>query len=309
MSLQMNSAWLRHLANLVAYGHSENSRNGTVLELPQTTMAVTMQYPVLDIPDRKMSYRFMLAEAIWMMTGKDTLQDLAKYNKRMAEFSDDGVILAGAYGPRIMEQIDYVVDELYKDPNTRRATLTTWIKNPAASKDIPCTVAMTFMIRRGMLSMHVFMRSSDAWLGVPYDVFSFSMIATLVATRYNARVYKNFDIDPRHAVAMGTLYLTAANAHLYSEHHDKAVQILQKYNFLDKSGNVMQVDERDVELPRTRLNWTDVTAGHESGLMEDLGMQLALNKSEYIDNISNILLQVVPVDRKYPYHGNKDARK
>jgi thymidylate synthase len=147
----------------------------------------------------------MAAEALWILDGSDQLSELVRYNPNMAAFSDDGVTLAGAYGPRIMPQIPYVVSKLREDRDTRQAALTIWTPSPAPSKDIPCTVAMDFKVRDGKLNLHVFMRSSDIWLGLPYDVFSFSCVAYLVCSILG-------DVTP------GTLYLTAASSHLYERH-------------------------------------------------------------------------------------------
>jgi thymidylate synthase len=67
-------------------------------------------------------------------------------------------------------------------------------------------VAIFFGIRNDFLNCHVFMRSSDVWLGVPYDVFTFSMLTHLVCGLLN---------DSLRSVQPGQLYLTAASSHLY----------------------------------------------------------------------------------------------
>ena len=78
------------------------------------------------------------------------------------------------------------------------------------------TIAIWFQVRAGKLNCHVFMRSSDAWLGIPYDVFNFSMLAHLVCCELNV------DGSQRHHFEPGTLYLTAASSHLYEEHFESA---------------------------------------------------------------------------------------
>jgi thymidylate synthase len=55
------------------------------------------------------------------------------------------------------------------------------------------------------------MRSSDIWLGLPYDVFNFSMLSHLVCAKFNSKVMVNSQIKP------GVLHLTAASSHLYEE--------------------------------------------------------------------------------------------
>lgn len=167
-----------------------------------------MDRPVLYSKERKLSYTFLAAEALWIIDGKESVSSIAPYNKHIAQFSDDGVTFYGAYGPRVVGQFDYVLGALKQDRETRQAVMTTWRQNPPKTKDVPCTVALSFMIRDDALDCHVFMRSSDAWLGLPYDVFNFSMIAAKIACFYNRE---------RTPVCLGTLHLTAASSHLYEK--------------------------------------------------------------------------------------------
>lgn len=207
MSETMDFAWYSVMNRVRLSGHEVSPRGQNVLELNHYTSVIDMRYPVLRDPLRKLNYRFMAAEALWIIEGSDKLEDLIRYNPNMAAFSDDGVTLSGAYGPRIRDQIWYVVSKLTEDRDTRQATLSIWRPNPSSSKDIPCTVAIDFKIRDDKLNLHVFMRSSDIWLGLPYDVFSFSCVAYLVCSILSG-------------VSPGTLYLTAASSHLYEEHWD-----------------------------------------------------------------------------------------
>ena len=190
------------------------------------TIAVDMRRPVLLVPERKLSYQFMAAEAYWMLMGDDTVAGVAPWNKNISQFSDDGVKFFGAYGPKILDQLDYVVGKLLEDHDTRQAGLTIWREKPPKTKDVPCTVAMFFSLREGVdegvsaLEMNVFMRSNDVWLGTPYDVFNFSMVAHLVCCRLNQSNWL-----PGSDVAPGMLRLTAASSHLYDTHWEAAAAL------------------------------------------------------------------------------------
>lgn len=214
-----NYKWVALLHETIADGRLISTRGANVYERDHVTIALNMNYPVLTIPERKLNYRFAAAEAEWILRGSDRLADLEPYNARMAGFSDDGETLAGAYGVRFVAQLDHVVSKLREDPNTRQATMTTWIPNPRPSKDIPCTVALDFKIREGRLNTHVFMRSSDLWFGLPYDVFAFTMMTCRVAERLNV------DQPPGVFLGLGTLFITAASSHLYERDVDKASTI------------------------------------------------------------------------------------
>lgn len=208
--MNMNRAWCNLLREVMNDGNEVSPRGQLTKELPQRTTVVDMRQPVLTIDARKLSYKFMAAEAFWILSGDDSVAGIAPFNKNISKFSDDGERFFGAYGPKIVSQLPYVVSKLNEDKDTRQAGLTIWRESPAPSKDIPCTVAIFFSIRRGRLNCHVFMRSSDCWLGVPYDVFNFSMLSHLVC----ARLYE------RHRVTPGKLYLTAASAHIYDINFD-----------------------------------------------------------------------------------------
>lgn len=213
--ISFNFEWLRLLSEITLDGDEVSPRGQRTKELPSQLLLADMKRPVLTVAERKLNYKFMAAEAHWILSGSNLVEPVARYNKRIADFSDDGQTFFGAYGPKLAEQLPYVVAKLIEDPGTRQAGLTFWRESPAKTKDVPCTVATFFSMReldgRTVLHSHVFMRSSDAWLGVPYDVFNFAMI--------NHRVCAHVNLQRRVAglpyVEPGTLYLTAASSHLY----------------------------------------------------------------------------------------------
>lgn len=216
--------WIDTLDDLMHNGKLIAPRGKMTRELPQRTIEVDMCRPVLTVPARKLSYQFMAAEAYWILTGDDRVDSIAPYNKNISNFSDDGQKFFGAYGPKILDQLDYVVAKLVADPGSRQAGLTIWRENPPETKDVPCTIAVFFSIRGTYLNCHVFMRSSDAWLGVPYDVFNFSMLSHLVCSMANQKIWSANagTIEERITYSPGTLYLTAASSHIYAEHWEAA---------------------------------------------------------------------------------------
>lgn len=215
----INIEWLNKCRDLLRMGSVAEPRGQRTYELPHQAVRIGMRCPVLTVPGRHLSYQFMAAEAYWILSGDNRVETIAPYNKNISKFSDDGRIFAGAYGPRIMSQIQYVLNKLIEDPMSRQAGLTIWTPNPEPSKDIPCTVAIWFQVRGGLLNCHVFMRSSDIWLGLPYDLFNFSMLAHMVCSELRKSVFHS-DLEP------GALYLTAASLHLYEIHREKLVQII-----------------------------------------------------------------------------------
>jgi thymidylate synthase len=219
------NAWKNTIREIITTGIRVAPRGRPTMEILQHTISIDMTRPVLNIDARKLSYKFMAAEAFWILLGSDLVVDIAGYNSRIADFSDDGKKFFGAYGPKIVSQMDYVVGKLVKDRDTRQAGLTLWRENPPETKDVPCTIAMFFNIREHKLNAHVFMRSSDVWLGLPYDVFNFSMVAHKVCAMVNMHTQSS---DGSQITVPGTLFLTAASSHLYEDNYADAVDCLQE---------------------------------------------------------------------------------
>lgn len=220
-----SEVWRQTLGLIVRDGKPVSPRGIPTLEVLHNTVKVNMSRPIVLCPLRKLSYRFMAAEALWILNGDDTVVGIAPYNPNISAFSDDGLTFFGAYGPKIVSQFDYIVRKLYEDPDTRQAVLTIWRENPRPTKDVPCTVAIAFSIREARLHCHVFMRSSDAWLGLPYDIFNFSMLALKVACAYNDIVASTAGTDSG-PLELGLLHLTMASSHLYSRNHEGAIACL-----------------------------------------------------------------------------------
>lgn len=218
--MNCNITWVDMLNDILEDGKPVDVRGFKTLELLHHTIVINMSAPIITVPARKLNYRFMAAEAEWMINGDDKLAPLTKYNKKMANYSDDGITLTGAYGPKIVAQSEYVVRTLLADQSSRQAVLTIWERTPAPSKDIPCTILMQFLIRDSFMDTHVYMRSSDAWLGVPYDIFSFSVVSTWMLAMYNS-LSDCEDVLPRN------LYLTAGSRHLYEQHYKAAEDIVR----------------------------------------------------------------------------------
>ena len=255
--MDFSRTWLNAINDILSNGDPVAPRGKMTREMPQRTMVVDMRRPVLRIPDRSLSYKFMAAEAFWILSGDDRVETISPYNSRIKDFSDDGERFFGAYGPKIKAQSPYIVEKLMADEDSRQAGLTIWRECPPQTKDVPCTVAIFFSIRSGKLNAHVFMRSSDVWLGVPYDVFNFSMLSHFVCGLLNE--HRRLD----NAVSPGTLFLTAASSHLYETNWDDAKLCL--------ASEVLEQPETDV------LLWNDT-----AHLMKVLG---ALRDSKVGDEL------------------------
>jgi len=203
-----NMNWQGLLDLIMTHGDETSPRGKNTKELLGFKSMIDMNQPVLTIKERKLGYKFMAAEAAWIMSGDNRVSTIAPYSKAISAFSDDGILFFGAYGPQIRDQLGHVIQTLADDTDSRQAVMTIWRPNPRASKDIPCTISCQFVIRKGYLYCFMNMRSSDAWLGVPYDWFNFSMLSAGVALMLREKgIY----------VKLGALHFYAASQHLYEE--------------------------------------------------------------------------------------------
>jgi thymidylate synthase len=202
----MNGQWLKLVNDLITNGKKVSPRGQPTREILGRSTTVNIDDSVLTIPGRKLGYKFMCAEAAWILSGDNRLSTIEPYSRDIHKFSDNGVHFAGAYGPQFIDQVSYVVDCLLKDEDTRQAVMTIWRPNPRPSKDTPCTVYVQFIIRDGELHVFDYMRSSDAWLGFPYDIFNFSMAAYYVLIMLKM---KGIHLKP------GKITLIATSQHIY----------------------------------------------------------------------------------------------
>tara|TARA_R100000781_G_scaffold1799_2_gene3058 strand:+ start:11991 stop:13007 length:1017 start_codon:yes stop_codon:yes gene_type:complete len=169
------------------------SRGGDVIEVPVpvTTVFGNPQERVLFESIRKANPFFHFMESLWMLGGRNDLDYVVKYNKRMKEYSDDGVVLHGAYGYRWREhfggdQLELVIQRLQMDPSDRRCVIQMWdpvVDLNRAGVDVPCNTCIYFKIRDNMLHMTVSNRSNDIiWGTFGANVVHMSMLHEYVAS-------------------------------------------------------------------------------------------------------------------------------
>src|SRR5262249_14069705 len=137
------------------------------------------------------------------------------YLKDYAQEAEADGTVHGAYGPRLFgdawgKQFHRVADLLNNHPTSRRAVIQLFDHRDLHGqyRDIPCTSTLQFMVRGNdpqRLDLIVTMRSNDAFIGLPHDVFSFTMLQEIMARMLNTEVgeYAHFagslHVYDRHA--------------------------------------------------------------------------------------------------------------
>lgn len=220
-----NQQWLDSLRIVQSLGCVAQPRERVTLEVLGGRSQVDMSHPIVSVPDRVTPgyYKFMLAEALWILSGSQQLKDLLPYAPSFLNYSDGGFVLQGAYGPRVVEQMQYVVECLRDDSVSRQAVIEIWRPMPRQSRDVPCTLSMQFLIRSRLLHCVVSMRSSDLWLGFPFDVFSFTMICCWLLLRL--KMVPNIPVE-----SLGSLVINAGSMHIYKRDMPLVNSILGSQN-------------------------------------------------------------------------------
>src|SRR6185312_12484424 len=94
--------WVELLGELYNFGKVVSPREQPTKELMNVTITVANGLKnVLYNPERKLNFRFLIAEWLWILGGSNDVASIAAYNKKLMEFSDDGLTFSGAYGPRL----------------------------------------------------------------------------------------------------------------------------------------------------------------------------------------------------------------
>jgi hypothetical protein len=150
-------------------------------------------------------------ESLWMLAGRNDLAYVEQYNKRMREYSDNGVDLHGAYGYRWInhfdfDQIDSIIKRLKASPNDRRSVLQMWDPKIDLNRDgvdVPCNTVIYFKVRDGKLNMTVGNRSND----VIWGTFGANVVHMSMLQEYVARSL---------GVSVGTYYQVSDSFHVYT---------------------------------------------------------------------------------------------
>ena len=175
----INEALPGMMGHLLLDGRYVPSRNGVTKELAFTGITIVKpQHREILNAARKHNLAAQIAETMWVLAGRNDVEWLGRYLPRAKDFSDNGLTWRAGYGPRLrafsprrklegIDQLEYVVDLLRKDPGTRQAVMSIWnpLVDTEPGKDIACNNWLHFLSREGFLDLHVAVRSNDAMWG------------------------------------------------------------------------------------------------------------------------------------------------
>ena len=213
----MTHLWIEVIQTLTSIKRPIDSRNGPCYEmLAYGGMLTNPKNAWLTSSIRKASAAYAAAELLWYLSGESKVDMLEQYAPSYRKFVGGHQIAKGAYGARIAaeNQIERVVQVLKMNPDSRQAIMTMFWPSDLARvalnndfDDVPCTLSLQFLIRKGHLSLIANMRSNDAWRGLPYDVWCFTRIQTIIAAMLG--------------VPVGLYVHQAGSMHIYENDYNK----------------------------------------------------------------------------------------
>ena len=161
-----------------------------------------------------------LGELFWYLAKTNDLAFISYYIPAYKAYAD-GQEIFGGYGPRLfnwegIDQFANVASLLNKKPDSRQAVIQLFDAHDivAIHKDIPCTCTLQFMVRQNQLHMFTHMRSNDAFIGLPHDIFCFTMLQEIMA--------RTLSVD------LGRYKHMVGSLHLYNESMNNAQQFLDE---------------------------------------------------------------------------------
>lgn len=174
------------------------------------------------VPNRNDNIFAKIAETLWVLAGRNDITWLSYYMPRAVDYSDNGITWRGGYGPRLRnadwnkDPLGFIIHTLKEDPFSRRAVINLYdiTKDLVPTKDVPCNVAMQFLIRDDQLHLSIFQRSSDIMWGFSgINAFEWSVLLEMMAYWVG--------------VPMGSIVFNITSLHLYDRHYERARKIVE----------------------------------------------------------------------------------
>lgn len=231
-----DAQYLSILKQLLDRGVYREGRNGSTYGLFGHQMRFNLAdgFPLLTT--KKVHFKSVVVELLWMLRGDTNVQYLHDHGVTIwDEWADESGDLGWVYGAQWrgagayyrenrpeggyyeggVDQIRRVIDGLRADPYGRRHIVDAWDPKRVDEMALPpCHMVFQFHVANGRLSCHLYQRSADWFLGVPFNIASYALLTELVAQEVGLEA--------------GDLIMSFGDLHLYANHVDQAREQLQR---------------------------------------------------------------------------------
>jgi thymidylate synthase len=220
-------AYLDLMRTILDEGADKSDRTGTgTLSLfgRQLRFDLEKGFPLLTT--KKLHLRSIIYELLWFLSGDTNVRYL---NENKVTIWDEWADANGDLGPvygyqwrhwsaadgRHIDQISNVIDEIRRNPDSRRLVVSAWNVGDLDKMALqPCHALFQFYVANGRLSCQMYQRSADYFLGVPFNIASYALLTMMVA--------QVTDLRP------GDFVLALGDTHLYSNHLEQAKEQLTR---------------------------------------------------------------------------------
>lgn len=214
--------YLNLVNKILTTGNKKSDRTGTgtrSLFGEQLRFDLSYEFPLLTT--KKLHVKSIVHELIWMLRGETNIQYLHDNNVSIwDEWADENGELGPVYGKQWrnwgnIDQIKQVQNSLRNNPDSRRHIVSAWNVSEVDSMKLPpCHCLFQFYVNNGTLSCHLYQRSADVFLGVPFNIASYALLTCMMAQTTNLKP--------------GMFIHTFGDVHLYNNHEDQALEQLQR---------------------------------------------------------------------------------
>jgi thymidylate synthase len=213
--------YLNLLDRILTEGIQKGDRTGTgTLSVFGNQMRFDLRdgFPLLTT--KKLHLKSIIYELLWFLKGDTNVHYLQEHGVRIwNEWADENGNLGPVYGHQwrswpdykggTIDQIKNVVEMIRNNPNSRRMLVTAW--NPAEVDEMalpPCHCLFQFYVADGRLSLQLYQRSADTFLGVPFNIASYALLLQMMAQVTGLEA--------------GEFVHTTGDTHLYLNHLEQA---------------------------------------------------------------------------------------
>ena len=213
--------YLNLLDRILREGVQKDDRTGTgTLSVfgHQMRFDLSEGFPLLTT--KKLHTKSIIYELLWFLKGDTNVRYLQEHGVRIwNEWADENGDLGPVYGHQwrswpdydggVIDQIEYVLNQIRTNPNSRRMIVSAW--NVAEVNKMalpPCHTLFQFNVSNGRLSLQLYQRSADTFLGVPFNIASYALLTMMMA--------QVTGLEP------GEFVHTTGDTHLYLNHLEQA---------------------------------------------------------------------------------------
>lgn len=235
-------AYLDFLQHILNKGQAKTDRTGTGTLSTfgyQMRFDLSLGFPL--VTTKKVHLKSIIYELLWFLRGDTNIRYL---NEHQVTIWDEWANAAGDLGPiygkqwrswptfdyQTIDQMSQLVEQIKTNPDSRRIIVSAWNVGELSKMALPpCHLLFQFYVANSRLSCQLYQRSADAFLGVPFNIASYSLLTHMLAQQCNLQV--------------GEFIWTGGDCHIYSNHLEQVNCQLSRQPYTAPQLNILRKPE------------------------------------------------------------------